>query len=86
MRTIRVRVTDKDLSNQMTAMREWLDRNRCEPARFVYDQTGDALVVSVAFPDAAEAEAFATHFDGQEPAQVPSSPESHPAELRLRST
>jgi hypothetical protein len=68
MKTIVVRVDDRGLSKQMTAMREWLDRHGCEPAKFVYDQTGNALVISVAFPDAAEAAAFATHFDGLEPA------------------
>jgi len=65
MRTVVVRVKDADLSTQMAAMWEWLDRHGCEPARFVYDQTGDALVVSVEFSDPAEGEAFATHFDGQ---------------------
>jgi len=69
MRTVVVRLNDADLSSQMAAMREWLDFHRCEPARFVYDQTSDALVVSVAFLDAGQAEAFATQFDGHEPAQ-----------------
>jgi hypothetical protein len=38
-------VDDADFSSQMAAMREWLDRHGCEPARFVYDQTGNALVI-----------------------------------------
>ena len=65
MRTVVVRLKDADLSTQMAAMREWLDRHRCEPARFVYDQTGDAFVVSVEFSDPVAGDAFATHFDGQ---------------------
>jgi len=70
MRTVVVRVDDADLSGQMASMREWLDHHRCEPARFVYEQTGEALVVSIAFLNEAEAEAFATQFDGQEPTQT----------------
>ena len=85
MRTVVVRVKDADLSTQMAAMREWLDLNRCQPARFVYDQSGDALVISVAFSDAAEAEAFAARFDSQEPVQIVAPVgESGPAELDRR--
>jgi len=36
----------------MAAMRDWLDA----PTRFVYDQTDDALVISVEFPKPAEPE------------------------------
>jgi hypothetical protein len=75
MRTVVVRVDDADFSGQMAAMREWLDHHRCEPARFVYDQTGSALVIAVAFPNDEDAEAFATHFGCQEPAQTSSPPE-----------
>src|SRR6202045_1529867 len=51
MRTVTVRVRASDLAHQMAAMREWLDRHRYEPARFVCDQQGDAVDVSVEFPD-----------------------------------
>ena len=44
-----------------------LDRYRYEPAKFVYDQDGDAVLVSVEFANYREGEAFATRFDGQEP-------------------
>ena len=82
MRTVVVRLKNADLSSQMAAMREWLDLNRCQPARFVYDQSGDALVISVAFSDATEAKSFAAQFDGQEAAQFVAPPgESQPAEL-----
>ena len=51
MRTVTVRMRASDLAHQMAAMREWLDRHRYEPARFVCDQHGDAVDVSVEFPD-----------------------------------
>jgi hypothetical protein len=60
-----------DLAHQMAAMREWLDCHRYEPARFVCDQHGDAVDVSVEFPDDQEGEAFASRFDGQEPQRSP---------------
>jgi hypothetical protein len=66
MRTVTVRMDAADLSRQMAAMREWLDRHRYEPARFACDQDGNAVVVSVEFPNEREGEAFASHFDGQE--------------------
>jgi hypothetical protein len=56
-----------DLSRQMAAMREWLDRHRYEPTRFVCDRNGNAVVVFVEFPNEREGEAFASHFGGQEP-------------------
>jgi hypothetical protein len=49
----------------MGAMREWLDRHRYEPARFAYDKDGDALVVSVEFPNEREGEAFAKDLEGR---------------------
>jgi hypothetical protein len=67
MRTITVRMHAADLSRGMAAMREWLDRYRYKPAKFVYDQDGDAVLVSVEFANYREGEAFATRFDGQEP-------------------
>ena len=70
MRTVVVRVGDADFSNQMAEMREWLDRHRYEPVKFTYNQSDSGLVISVEFPDPVEAEAFATRFDGQEPAQI----------------
>jgi hypothetical protein len=71
MRTVKVRMDAADLSRQMAAMREWLDRHRYEPAKFVYDQDGFAVVVSVEFSNDQEGEAFERHFDGQEPLRAP---------------
>src|ERR1700730_6854601 len=67
MRTVTVRMDAADLSRQMAAMREWLDRHRYEPARFACDQDGNAVVVSVEFFNEREGEAFASHFDDQRP-------------------
>lgn len=69
MRTVTIRMHAADLSSQMATMRDWLDHHRYEPARFVYDQTDNALVISVEFPNDWEGEAFARRFDGQEPRQ-----------------
>jgi hypothetical protein len=66
VRTVVVQVDDLELASQMAAMREWLDDHHCTPTRFVYDQTADALVVAVEFPEDGEAEAFATRFNGLE--------------------
>jgi hypothetical protein len=58
MRTVKIRMRGADLSREMAAMREWLDRNSCEPTRFKYDQEEDAVVVSIDFPT----DAFASRF------------------------
>ena len=71
MRTVTVRMRASDLAHQMAVMREWLDRHRYEPARFVCDQQGDGVDVSVEFPDDQEGEAFASRFGGQEPQRSP---------------
>ena len=71
MRTVTVRMAVADLSRQMAAMREWLDRHRCESANFACDQDGNAVIVSVEFSNEREGEAFASHFDDQEPLRPP---------------
>lgn len=86
MRTVVVRVNDADLSGNMVEMREWLDRHGSEPTRFVYDQTDDALVVSVEFPNHGEAEAFATRFDGRELWQAVYSASSPASDIRSGSS
>jgi hypothetical protein len=85
MRTVVVRVGDADFSNQMVEMREWLDRYRYQPVKFVYHQSDRGLVISVEFADAVEAEAFATHFDGQVPLQTDPR-RSRPSELNSASS
>ena len=49
------------------AMREWLDRNQYEPARFDCDQNGDEVVLSVDFRVDTAAEAFGRRFGGEDP-------------------
>ena len=68
MRIAVIRVSDANLSDRLAGIREWLDRHRYEPVRFIYDHTENALVISVEFPNEWQAEAFAMHFDGKVPA------------------
>ena len=71
MHTASVRLRMADLSREMAAMREWLDRTRYESAKFTYDQDGDAAVIWVEFHKAEEAEKFARHFEDQERRRSP---------------
>ena len=48
----------------MTEIGEWLDANRHKPTRYKYDHTDDAVLVTVDFPAAVAADAFAMRFDG----------------------
>jgi len=79
MRSVTVRVRADEFSTTMTAMAEWLDANRYEPARYKYDHHEDCVVVTVDFPAEVAAEAFATRFDGvQRSSQQPAgSPDPH---------
>jgi hypothetical protein len=69
MRTVTVRLRAADLSREMAAMREWLDRTRYEPIRFDCDQNGDTVVLSVDFRSPAAAGAFARRFDVEDGSQ-----------------
>jgi hypothetical protein len=64
MQTITIRLPAAEFSDAMGVMREWLDRNRCEPSKFKSNQESEAVVVSIDFPDDRQAEAFARRFDG----------------------
>jgi hypothetical protein len=64
MQTVAIRIVDADFAEQMALMRDWLDRQCSEPARFIYDQANDEVVVSVEFPNEDDAVAFAIRFDG----------------------
>ena len=64
MRTVKVRLPEADLSKEMAAMREWLDRNGYVAKRFDCAQNGDEVVLSVDFIFDEAAEAFAKEFDG----------------------
>jgi hypothetical protein len=64
MPTITVALLGEQLTDEMTAMRDWLDRNQHQPTRFDCDRNGETVIVSVAFTDEAAATAFAGRFGG----------------------
>jgi len=64
MRSVRVRICATEFSATMTEIGEWLDANRHKPIRYKYDHTDDAVLVTVDFPAAVAADAFAMRFDG----------------------
>ena len=64
MRSVTVRIRAAEFSATMTAIGEWLDANRYEPTRYKYNHNKDAVLVTVDFPEAVAAEAFAMRFDG----------------------
>ena len=59
MRIVKVRFPAADLSREMAAMREWLDSNRYEPAKFDCGHDGVDVVLSVEFMLDEAAKAFA---------------------------
>ena len=65
MRAVAVRVMGADFAKQMVSMRDWLDRHRRQPTRFVYNQAEGEVVASVECPDDGDAEAFAIRFEGE---------------------
>ena len=66
MRIVKVRFPAADLSREMAAMREWLDSNRYEPAKFDCDHDGVDVVLSVEFMLDEAAEAFAKRFGSKD--------------------
>jgi len=65
MRTVIIRLSGKDFSTEIVKMRDWLEKNRCEPQSYRYDQNEATIVVSVGFAVDAQAKAFAKRFGGQ---------------------
>ena len=65
MYLVDIRMQPGDLSQQMSAMRVWLDERRFEPSTFYCRDTDYGMLVSVEFKISREAAAFAEHFDGQ---------------------
>ena len=65
MRTVTIRLSGEDFSNAIVVMRDWLEKYRCEPTGYRYDQNKDMVVVSVDFVVDAQAEVFAKRFGGQ---------------------
>jgi hypothetical protein len=71
MRTVKITMRGADLSREMAAMREWLDRNQYEPVRFDCHQNGVDVVVSVDFTLDTAAAAFASRFVAEHEPQGP---------------
>jgi hypothetical protein len=71
VRTITVRRHAEHLSDEMAAMRAWLDSNGHEARRFNCDQDRDTVVLSVDFMDDAAADAFAARFQGESGSSQP---------------
>jgi outer membrane lipoprotein-sorting protein len=65
MYLVDIRMQPGDLSQQMSAMRVWLDERRFEPSTFSCRDTDHGMLVSVEFKIPREAAAFAERFDGQ---------------------
>ena len=77
MRSVTVRICAAEFSATMTEIGEWLDANRHKPTRYKYDHTNDAVLVTVDFPAAVAADAFAMRFGGvYQFASQPASPDS----------
>ena len=64
MGSVTVRIPAAEFFGTMTAIAEWLDANRYKPTRYKYDHDEDAVLVTVDFPAAVAADAFAMRFDG----------------------
>jgi hypothetical protein len=65
MYLVDIRMQPGVLSQQMSAMRVWLDDHRFEPSTFSCRDTDGGMLVSVEFKISREAAAFAERFDGQ---------------------
>jgi len=64
MRRVMVRIPIAEFSATVNAMAEWLDANRHNPTRYIYDHIEDAVLVTVDFPVTMAAEAFMLRFEG----------------------
>ena len=65
MRTVVIRLSGKDFSTAIVRIRHWLEKHRCEPSAYRYDQDEHTVVVSVNFAVDAQAKAFAKRFNGE---------------------
>ena len=62
MHTIKLRLGCSSLSEQMAAMRQWLDVHGFEPSVFNCRENHGELIISVTFQSAQQADAFGTRF------------------------
>jgi hypothetical protein len=65
MRIVKIHLSGEDFSTAIVRIRDWLDKHRCEPTGYRYDQIDETVVMSVDFADHSQAEAFAKRFGGQ---------------------
>jgi len=65
MRTVVLRLSGGEFSTAIVKMRNWLEKNRCEPTGYRYDQDEDTVVLSVDFAVDAHAKAFVRRFGDQ---------------------
>jgi hypothetical protein len=65
MQSVKIRIKQPDLAATLSAMREWLDRERCNLLQFRHGSDGTGFVVidaGFAAGDDVCAEAFRQHF------------------------
>jgi hypothetical protein len=65
MHTVLLRLSGEEFSTAIVKMRNWLEKNRCEPTGYRYDQDEDTVVLSVDFSVDAQAKAFVKRFGDQ---------------------
>jgi hypothetical protein len=65
MRSVEIRLQPSELSEQMAAMRIWLDERRVEAASFACRDSESCVLLSLEFKIASHAEEFAQHFAGR---------------------
>ena len=64
MCSVTVRIPSAEFSGTITAIAKWFDVSGYEPTRYKYNHSEDAVLVTVDFPAAVAADAFAMRFDG----------------------
>jgi hypothetical protein len=65
MHTVEVLLNPPDLSEEMSAMRAWLDQRGYEPSRFSSRELKGKILLSASFEAREAAEAFANRFAGR---------------------
>jgi hypothetical protein len=70
MHAVGIRLKPSDLSEQMAAMRTWLDEHRIDVSTFACRDNGEGMTVQIEFRLAHQATAFAERFGGR--ASLPS--------------
>ena len=64
MCSVTVRIPAAEFSVTMTAIAKWHDFSSYKPTRYNYNHSEDAVIVTVDFPAAGAADAFAMRFSG----------------------